>query len=118
MALFRLGVLLAITVGVGCRDGKPAPENKVTDTKPKKVSRVPPGNPLDPNQILHSPVDDKDQYIPAEFKSGADRWKEIGVYVDGKPRGMLAWAELPLALKPTWVPIQVSANVRYGHPED
>lgn len=57
---------------------------------------------------------DKDEYIPAEFKSGADRWRDTGVYVDGKFVGLLAWAELPLALKPVWLKVKASAPKRYG----
>jgi hypothetical protein len=57
---------------------------------------------------------DKDEYIPAEFKSGADRWRDTGVYVDGKFVGLLNWAELPLALKPVWLKVKASAPKRYG----
>lgn len=58
--------------------------------------------------------DDKDEYVPAEFKSGADRWRDTGIYVDGKFMGLLAWPELPLALKPVWVKVKASAPKRYG----
>jgi hypothetical protein len=44
-----------------------------------------------------------DSYVPAEFKAGMNRFKDIGVYVDGKPVGFLAFGDLPIGLKPTWV---------------
>lgn len=55
-----------------------------------------------------------DDWVPAEFKSGAARWKDTGVYFDGKPIGFLTWGELPIGLKPTWVKDKVSANKRAG----
>jgi hypothetical protein len=58
--------------------------------------------------------EDKDAYVPAEFKAGADRWRDTGIYVDGKFYGLLAWAELPVALKPIWIPVKASAPKRYG----
>ncbi|MBK9029928.1 MAG: hypothetical protein IPL61_01065 [Myxococcales bacterium] len=65
--------------------------------------------------IITVPEDeDKDKYVPAEFKAGADRWRDTGIYVDGKFSGLLAFAELPVALKPTWIQVKVSAPKRYG----
>lgn len=55
-----------------------------------------------------------EEWIPAEHKSGAARWKDTGVYLDGQPIGFLSWAELPVTLKPTWVKDKVSANKRPG----
>lgn len=55
-----------------------------------------------------------EEWVPAEFKSGAARWKDVGVYVDGKPMGFMSWGELPIALKPTWVQDKVSAEKRPG----
>jgi hypothetical protein len=49
-------------------------------------------------------------YVPAEFKSGMSRFKDVGVYVDGKPIGFLAFGELPLSLKPTWVKHKVNVE--------
>ena len=53
-------------------------------------------------------------YVPAEFKSGMARWKDTGVYVDGKPVGFLTFGELPIGLKPTWLKDKVSAEKRPG----
>lgn len=59
--------------------------------------------------------DKQDQeWIPKEHVTGASRWKDTGIYVDGKPIGFLSWGELPLDLKPTWIKDKVSANKRPG----
>jgi hypothetical protein len=84
--------------------------------KLKSATRVKGGNPISPDTL--PPDVEKDEYIPAEFKSGADRWRDTGVYLDGKPIGMLSWAELPIALEPTWIPIKAGERIRHGHPED
>ena len=57
---------------------------------------------------------DASDYVPAEFKSGMSRWKDTGVYVDGKPVGFLTFGELPIGLKPTWLKDKVSAEKRPG----
>lgn len=56
----------------------------------------------------------KDGYVPAEFKSGSSKWKDVGVYVDGKPMGFLTFGELPISLKPTWVEERASVDMRPG----
>lgn len=53
-------------------------------------------------------------WIPKEFAAGMSRWKDTGVYVDGKPSGFLTWGELPIGCKATWVRDRVSADKRYG----
>jgi hypothetical protein len=58
-----------------------------------------------------------EDYVPAEFKSGMSRWRDTGVYIDGKPVGFLNFDELPIALKPTWVKDKVSQNKPPGCPE-
>jgi hypothetical protein len=55
-----------------------------------------------------------DEWVPAEFKSGGARWKDTGVYLDGRPIGFLSWGELPIGLKPVWLRDKVSANKRPG----
>lgn len=49
-------------------------------------------------------------YVPAEFKSGMASWRDVGVYVDGKPIGFLNWGELPISLQPVFVEDEVSIN--------
>ncbi len=57
---------------------------------------------------------DDEAYVPAEFKSGMSRWKDCGVYLDGKPVGFLSFGEMPISLKPVWVKDKVSAEMRAG----
>ena len=57
-----------------------------------------------------------DDYVPAEFKNGMSRWKDTGVYLDGKPIAFLTFGELPIALKPTWLKDKVSDNKPPGCP--
>lgn len=53
-------------------------------------------------------------WVPNEFKSGAAKWRDVGVYVDGKPMGFLTWGELPISLPVTWVEDEVSAEKEPG----
>jgi hypothetical protein len=57
------------------------------------------------------------EWTPAEFKQGMSRWKDVGVYVDGKPIGFLSFGELPITLKPVWVKDKVSQNKPASCPE-
>jgi len=54
------------------------------------------------------------EWVAKEFSSGQARWKDTGVYLDGKPIGFLTWGELPIGLKPSWLKEKVSAEKRYG----
>lgn len=103
-------VLLAALVG--CADKKsPAPSPPPSATA--APAPAPASGSAEP--VAKTSDDyDKDEYVPAEFKSGADRWRDTGVYVDGKFVGLLAWAELPLAAKPVWAQVKASAPKRYG----
>lgn len=49
------------------------------------------------------------------FKKGQARWKDCGVYVDGKPVGFLTFGELPVALKPTWMEEEASIPLKPGY---
>lgn len=57
------------------------------------------------------------EWTPAEFKKGMSRWKDCGVYLDGKPIGFLSFGELPIGIKPTWVKDKVSQNKPADCPE-
>jgi hypothetical protein len=57
---------------------------------------------------------DNPDWVPNEFKSGAAKWKDVGVYVDGKPAGFLTWGELPIALPVTWIEDEMSAEKEPG----
>jgi hypothetical protein len=118
MLRVAIGVVIALTVG--CREHGGAKSKPVANVGVEKVNggrSVQPGNPLRPEDLVGEDVD-KDAYIPAEFKSGAEKWRDTGVYLDGKPIGMLSFAELPLTLAPTWVPVRMSAEKRADKPEE
>lgn len=78
---------------------------------------------VNPQQLADERKDGKDarkgdqqdgDWVPKEFTAGMSRWKDAGVYVDGKPLGFLTWGELPIACKPSWLRDKVSADKRYG----
>jgi hypothetical protein len=111
-------VALAFAAGLGgaaCSDAKPPAKVKPRKPPTGGALSVKAGNPFTAADI---PPDPEEQYIPAEFKAGSDRWRDTGVYLDGKPIAMLTWAELPLSLPVTWIQTKMSANKRYGHPEE
>ncbi len=104
-SLLTLSLALA-PVGCGQRE---------SDATKQQAAVAPVGAPAAPAPTPAPAVDeDKEAYIPAEFKSGADRWRDTGVYVDGKFVGLLSFAELPVALKPIWLKVKASAPKRYG----
>jgi hypothetical protein len=90
-----------------------------TDTKkaaPEQVSAAGSGSATTPKPA-DKPLEPDESYVPAEFKSGMSRWKDVGVYVDGKPISFLTFGELPIDLQPTWVKDEVSVNKPPGCPE-
>lgn len=54
------------------------------------------------------------EWVPKEFTAGMARWKDAGVYVDGKPLGFLTWGEMPIGCKVSWLRDKVSADKNYG----
>jgi hypothetical protein len=54
------------------------------------------------------------EWVPKEFTAGMAKWKDAGVYVDGKPMGFLTWGELPIGCKVSWLRDKVSAEKRAG----
>jgi hypothetical protein len=96
-------LVLAAALGlIGCRDA--APPASIVAPAPALAARAPA-----PQQQVGRPVNTND-YVPAEFKSGKARWKDTGVYLDGKPVGFLTFGEMPIGLAPTWVKDKVSQN--------
>jgi hypothetical protein len=47
--------------------------------------------------------------------NGMNRYRDCGVYVDGRPVGVLAFGELPIGLKPTWVAEEHSVEFDPGY---
>ncbi len=46
--------------------------------------------------------------------TGGKKWRDTGVYVDGKPLGVLSFGELPIGLKPVFVEEKHSAEIEPG----
>jgi hypothetical protein len=124
----RALVVVAVTIAIGgsaCSDAKTQPTSGTTiasaDAKPDARGgerSVQAGRPFTVDDLPAGHDQPKQDYVPAEFKTGADRWRDTGVYVDGKPIGMLSWAELPISLPVAWTQTKASAPKRADHPED
>lgn len=93
---------------------RPAPVQPTTNPQPAAPAAPAPGDPEAKKQDDAKGDKSDDEWVPAEHKTGAARWKDTGVYLDGKPIGFLTWGELPVTLKPVWVRDKVSANKRAG----
>lgn len=129
MMRMRRSTVLLLALFAACHDatGKDSPIGTGSATAPAAA----PGSgsagsgsgsaPLlvrDTDEDLKKAADeDTPSYVPAEFKAGASRWKDVGVYVDGQPMGFLTFGELPITLQPTWVKDKVSAEKR-PHSDD
>jgi hypothetical protein len=96
--LFSAFVMIAL---VGCRDGER--KRALAETGSSAAIVVGSGSGSGSGSA-------DDTYVAAEFKAGMSRFKDIGVYVDGKPVGFLSFGELPITLKPTWVKHKVNID--------
>jgi hypothetical protein len=106
--MIRLTLVALLPIAIACSS-----EDELAKTPPAPSPVVANGSgSAGSASAISDDDDDKEPYIPAEHKSGADRWREVGIYVDGKPVGVLAWAELPLALQPVWLKVKASAPKR------
>jgi hypothetical protein len=99
-------VLIALLV-VGCR-GAEGKQDKGDETKP--APQVAAKTAPKPERTV---VDD-DVGQGEAHKSGAARWKDVGVYLDGQPISFLTFGELPITLKPTWLKVKKDAEMRAG----
>jgi hypothetical protein len=127
--MIRLLFVASLVALIGCKDatGKQADQKAV---EPKPQATAPQGSAAAPqvaetNRQLEG-VSKKDgkkgdqedsDWTPAEFKQGMARWKDVGVYLDGKPIAFMTFGELPITLKPTWVKDKVSQDKPPGCPE-
>jgi hypothetical protein len=93
-----------VFLAAACRDREPT-----AAPKPGVAARTasPPAAPA-----VATGAEDEPDYVPAEHKSGAGRWKDTIVYVDGRPRGVLTFGELPVPLEPTWIEEQSPVDIR------
>jgi hypothetical protein len=120
-----LGVSLAIAIGVAACSGEDAPTGLRPAPVQPTLTPMPVAAPAagsgsgsagDAAAKQDQTKGDKsdNEWVPAEFKTGAARWKDTGVYLDGRPVGFLTWGELPVSLKPVWVREKISTNKRAG----
>jgi hypothetical protein len=125
---FRFALLTAFSLA-SCREAdgsqktqlRPAPVTPSANA-PKPVDDPgphPADDRVNPEQLADERRDGKDgkkgdrqdsEWVPKEFVGGLSRWKDTGVYVDGKPLGFLTWGELPIGCKPSWLRDKVSAE--------
>lgn len=97
-----VNALAMLAMVVGCGDNtRTSPTPQPGSTSPTSGSAA-----TQPTRTVESVND----YVPNEFKAGMSRWKDVGVYLDGKPIGFIQFGELPIALKPTWVKDKVSVD--------
>lgn len=100
---FAVVGLVVAAMLVGCKD----------DTRSAPVPQTASGSGTAASPTVGSDArtaESANDYVPAEFKAGMSRWKDTGVYLDGKPVGFIQFGELPIALKPTWVKDKVSVD--------
>jgi hypothetical protein len=127
--------LLAVLSLLACRDAEGDEDARAPRLRPAPVAPSPVAAPVVDDLGPH-PADDRvhpaqlaedkarkdarkgdrqdSEWVPKEFTTGASRWKDAGVYVDGKPVGFLTWGELPLGCKASWLRDKVSAEKRAG----
>jgi hypothetical protein len=127
--MMRLSTLLALTALAACTDAHSSDKLQPSGlTKKKAAPKIKDSTP----QPIETTYDkmlaaraeqqaaqtvkagDNPDWVPNEFKSGAAKWKDVGVYIDGKPAGFLNWGELPISLPVTWVEDEVSAEKEPG----
>ena len=56
------------------------------------------------------------KWVPGEHKAGMRKWRDAGVYVDGKPLGVIWFGELPARLKPVWIEQERDLEFKAGDP--
>lgn len=128
----RLALLAALSLA-SCNEADGSHETRLrpaavvpSATAPKVIEDVGPhpgDDRVNPQQLADERQAAKDgkkgdrqdsEWVPKEFTAGMAKWKDAGVYVDGKPLGFLTWGELPLGCKVSWLRDKVSADKRYG----
>jgi hypothetical protein len=101
----RLLLVVAALTAVACSGDKepkkgpplePAPVAKATEPAPTEADAAAVGT-----SGRHRAQEGSD-WVPAEFKKGRGKWKDAGVYLDGKPLGFLFYGELPRSLEPVY----------------
>jgi hypothetical protein len=117
MRLFTSTVVLAAVLGLAssCSNdkgkGTPPPKPVTNDAK----DAAPGTDASDAFAGVSGRHRDSTDWTPAEFKSGGAKWRDCGLYVDGKAWGMLWYGEQPRGLKTHWVEQEESLDFKPGH---
>src|SRR5690349_17386854 len=87
-----LGALAALA---GCRDatGKESAPGLAPAAQPAAQPAAGSAGELASTAPKAPKGENAEDYVPAEFKAGMSRWKDTGVYVDGKPIAFLQFGE-------------------------
>ncbi len=116
-----IGALLALCATSACRSGelRTAPPTATATAAPTSAPALAPAPTSAPEAGASLAGEDADPMdsVARNQKSGAARWKDTGVYVDGQPVGVLSFGELPVTLQPVWKQQQASAPKR-PHSDD
>jgi hypothetical protein len=118
IATFASLVLVA-SLGAGCQRRVHNPFVRDAHASATPPS---PGMPVDARTAAAFTGEDPDEMAPGTHKQsgkgsgqGMNKWRDTGVYVDGRPVGVLDFGELPIGLKPTWIPEEHSIEFDYGY---
>ncbi|MDB4966644.1 MAG: hypothetical protein JWN44_2333 [Myxococcales bacterium] len=104
--------IAAVSSAVGCRkheSGVGQAHASTTQQPQGKPAAAPPGS------GSGSPEEEESNNPLAAIGQGAKKWRDTGVYVDGRPVGVLSFGELPITLKPVWV--EEEHSIEFG-PDD
>lgn len=106
-ALASLALTALVSLSPACKDAPPGEAAKVVAPE---ATPTPPAAQGGPSEATLEAGAAKQ----ANSGKGANRWKDTGVYLDGVPIAYLSFGELPITLKPTFVPVKVDAERRPG----
>ncbi len=118
-SFIAVSLLIAISACGDAKGHDEAPKLRPATVVPTTTAAVEPtasGSAAEEIKKKDETKGDKDDndWVPNEHKQGMARWKDTGVYVDGKPVGFLSWGELPARMPVTWVKDKVSDRKRPG----
>ncbi len=105
--------LLVVVLAVGCKSATETQKTASSGVPEKSERMILP----DVGDGTTRRAPEKKKHIKNEFSSGQTRFKEPGVYVDGKLVGILRFEELPVPLEPFWHTEEAMEFVEMGKPK-